>query len=130
MQPEAEEIQQATQRWMRDMQRTLPDHKDFPTWKHKLGLFTDGDGVWRCGGRMSKSSLPPSAQNPILLDKDHHLTGVLHNGVRETLAELRSMYWVIWGRQVVKKLLRNCVICRRYEGVPCQGIPSPSLPDY
>ena len=101
MQPEAEEIQQATQRWMKDMQRTLPDHKDFPAWKHKLGLFTNGDGVWRCGGRMSKSSLPPSAQNPILLDKDHHLTAllimdahrcVLHNGVRETLAELRSMY--------------------------------------
>ena len=139
MQPEAEEIQQATQRWIRDMQRTLPDHKDFPAWKHKLGLFTDGDGVWRCGGRMSKSSLPPSAQNPILLDKDHHLTAllimdahrrVLHNGVCETLAELRSMYWVIRGRQIVKKLLRNCVICRRYEGVPCQGISSPPLPDY
>ena len=73
---------------------------------------------------MSKSSLP---QNTILLDKDHHLTAllimdahrrVLHNGVRETLAELRSMYWVIQGRQVVKKLLRSCVICRRYEGVP------------
>ena len=121
------------------MQQNLCNHKDFPTWKHKLGLFKDENGVWRCGGRMSNSSLPPSAQNPILLNPNHHLTNllvleahkrVLHNGTRETLAELRSTYWVVRGRQVVKKLLHSCVTCRRYEGAPCKGISSPPLPDF
>ena len=67
VQPEAEEIQRAKLMWMRHMQVTLPDHKDFPAWKQKLGLFQDEDGVWRCGGRMLISCLTPSAQNPILL---------------------------------------------------------------
>lgn len=125
--------------WVRHMQSTLPDHKDFPTWKQKLGLFKDEDGVWRCGGRMSNSCLTPSAQNPILLDPDHYLTTlfvleahqrVLHDGVRETLAELRSQYWVVRGRQIVKKLLHKCVTCRRYEGAPCKEISPPPLPDH
>ena len=106
VQPEVEEITQAKLRWMRDMQANLHSHKDFTSWKQRFGLFMDEDGVWRCGGRMSNSSLPPSAKNPILLDKHHHLTTllvldahnrVLHNGTRETLAELRSLYWIIRG---------------------------------
>ena len=138
-QPAAEEIVQAKLKWVRCMQVNLPNHKDFTSWKQKLGLFLDEDRVWRCGGRMLNSSLPLSAKNPILLDQNHRLTTlfvldahkrVLHNGTRETLAELRSLYWVIRGRQVVKKLLRNCVTCRRYEGTPCEGLPSPPLPAF
>ena len=139
VQLEAEEITQAKLRWMRDMQANLHSHKDFTSWKQRFGLFMDEDGVWRCGGRMSNSSLPPSAKNPILLDQNHPLTTilvidahnrVLHNGTRETLAELRSLYWIIRGRQIVKKLLRSCVTCRRYKGTPCKGVPSPPLPAF
>jgi hypothetical protein len=65
---------------------------------------------------MMNSNLPISAQTPILLDKNHHLTKlvvmdahrhVMHNGVQETLAELRSSYWVIRGRQFVRKLIHG-----------------------
>ena len=137
VQPELEEITQAKLKWIRDMQ--LRNHKDFTSWKLKLGLFVDEDGMWRCGGRMSNSTLPPSARNPILLDQNHHLTTflvldahkcVLHNGTRETLTELRSLYWVVRGRQIVKKLIHSCVTCRRHEGTPCQGVPSPPLPAF
>ena len=51
-------------------------------------------------GRMSKSSLSPAVQTPILLDKGHCLDThkrVMHDGVLETLAELRSAYWLVWG---------------------------------
>ena len=139
MQPETEEIAQARLRWIKDMQASLYNHKEFASWKQKFGLFVDDDGVWRCGGRMSNTSLPPCARNPVLLNQSHPLTTllvldshkrVLHNGVRETLAELRSLYWVIRGRQIVKKLLRSCVTCRRHEGTPCQGVPPPPLPAF
>lgn len=139
VQPEVEEIAQAKLKWMKDMQRNLPNHKDFTSRRQKLGLFVDENGLWRCGGRMSNSSLPASAENPILLDQNHHLTTllildahkrVLHNGTRETLAELRSVYWVIRGRQIVKGLIRSCVTCRRHEGSPCQGVPPPPLPAF
>ncbi len=46
------------------------------------------------------------------------------------LAELRSMYWVIRGRQVVKNLLYVCVTCRRYEGAHCKGTLPPPLPEF
>lgn len=48
---------------------------------------------------MSNSRLTPAAQNQILLDKKDHLSTlmvmgahkrILHNGVKETLTELRS----------------------------------------
>ena len=134
-----EEINQARLRWIRHMQAHMTEDKNFPTWKRQFGLYEDEQGLWRCGGRMSHSSLPPSAQNPIMLSKDHYLTmllildahkRVLHNGVRETLSELRSTYWVIRGRQTVKKILRGCVVCQRFEGAPCKGVSAPPLPDF
>ena len=88
---------------------------------------------------MSKSCLSLAAQNPVLLDKGHHLTvllvrdahcRVLHNGVKETLAELRSEYWLVKGRQFIRKLIYACTICKRQEGKPCRGNPPPPLPEF
>ena len=43
-------------------------------------------------------------------------TRVMHNGVKETLLELRTRFWVIKGRQAVKKILTTCVTCKRIQG--------------
>ena len=137
--PSVEELSQARILWIKHMQSHLPENKDFPLLRLQLGLYLDDEGIWRCGGRMSNSTLSPSAQNPILLNSTHHLTKllvleaherVLHDGVRETLSELRSQYWLVRGRQVVKKLLHGCVTCRRFEGKHCKGMPPPPLPEY
>ena len=88
---------------------------------------------------MSKSCLSLGAQNPILLDKKHYLTRlivtdahlcVIHNGVKETLTELRSEYWLIKGRQFVRKLIHSCTVCKKQEGKPCRGNPPPPLPEH
>lgn len=47
----------------------------------------------------------------------------VHNGVKETLTELRSEFWLARGRQVVKKLLHSCVTCHWHEGKPYQEPP-------
>ena len=76
---------------------------------------------------MDNSALAPATKHPVLLDKQHHLTQlivmdahrrVLHNGVRETLTELRTSYWLVRGRKLVRKLIFSCVTCRRHEGRP------------
>lgn len=54
----------------------------------------------------------------------------MHNGVAETLAELRSAYWLLRGRQHIRKLIHQCVVCRRLEGQHCKKNPSPPLPHY
>lgn len=133
------ELEQAKLIWIREMQSRLQNDKRFRLWKLQLGLFLDKVGVWRCGGRLSNSDLSLSTQNPILLDKTHHLTTliardahkrVLHNGVQETLAELRSFYWVIRGRLFIRKLIHSCTVCRRMEGTHCAGVPTPPLPGH
>ena len=55
---------------------------------------------------------------------------VLHNGVKETLTLLRSRYWIIRGRQYMRKVLNECRICRQYGSKSFSGPPSPSLPDF
>ncbi|CAB4041901.1 RNA-directed DNA polymerase from mobile element jockey, partial [Paramuricea clavata] len=54
----------------------------------------------------------------------------MHNGVRETLCEIRSEHWIAKGRQFVKKIIAKCTTCKRYEGGTYQIPPQPSLPDF
>ncbi|UYV75405.1 hypothetical protein LAZ67_13000151 [Cordylochernes scorpioides] len=37
-----------------------------------------------------------------------------HTGVLVTLSKLREKYWILRGRKTVSRILRQCVICRRY----------------
>ena len=54
----------------------------------------------------------------------------MHSGVKGTLTELRSRYWVVGGRQLVKKLLHSCVTCRRFQAKPYHPPPAPPLPSF
>jgi len=119
-------------------QTSLIKDKSFDMWKKQFELFLDGR-IWRCKGRLEKAELPYSTRHPTLLPKHHHLTSliiresherVMHNGIKETLAEVRSKYWIIRGRQIVRQVLRKCVICRRYEGLPQPAPQPPLLPQF
>ena len=125
--------------WIKDSQLQLTQDPKFPAWKNQFNLFCDELQIWRCGGRMSNADLSSSAQALILLNKKHHLTTlivtdahhrILHGGVKDTLTELRSAYWLIRGRQFIRQLIHRCVVCRRQEGRPYQGVISPPLPEY
>ena len=99
--------------WIKDCQSTMIHDSNFETWKRQLGLFVDDKGFWRCEGRLSNAGLTYAAKHPILLYKKCHFTAlimrcsherVLHNGVKETLGEVRSKYWILQGRSFVRKL--------------------------
>ena len=113
--------------WIRINQQQLVSNKDFPVWKHQFGLFLDDHGVWRCKGRLSNANIPEMAKFPILLSSKHHYTDlvvrdchvkVMHGGLNETLTELRSRYWLIKGRQCIRKVLHNCIICKGFTSKP------------
>ena len=55
---------------------------------------------------------------------------VHHSGVRSTLVELRSRFWVIKGRQYVKKVLKSRFQCRKHEEKPYNPSPSGALPEF
>ena len=50
--------------------------------------------------------------------------------MRTTLGELRSRFWVPKGGQVVKKVLRECVTCKRQQGKPFGSPPVAALPEF
>ena len=55
---------------------------------------------------------------------------VPHAGINATLTEIRSRYWICRERQIVKGLLRNCVVCKREHKKPLIGPPPPKLPSF
>ena len=135
----AGDLASAERLWVKLSQKQLPKHSKFEAWQQQFGLYCDTDGIWRCRGRLSNAQLTECTKHPILLDKKHHFTllvvrdchsRVMHNGVKETFTELRSRYWIVQGRQFVRKLLYECKICRRHNSKPLTGPPPPSLPDF
>lgn len=80
-------------------------------WRKQFGLYLDERGLRRCRGRLENADLPIATRHPVLLPKHHPLTvlvireaneWVMHNGIKETLAEVRARYWILQGRQVVQ----------------------------
>ena len=116
--------------WLQEAQSELNSDPNLETWKRQLNVTLGEDNLWRCTGRMENSDLNPEARSPVLLGRRHHLVKllireahhrVMHNGCKETLTELR-------GRQVVRREINQCPVCRRFEGRPCKSIPPPQLP--
>ena len=54
----------------------------------------------------------------------------MHNGVRETLTEIRRRYWIIKGRSLVRSIIHYCVTCKRHEGAPFKTPLPPALPAF
>ena len=111
----------------------------YPQMKSSLGLYQDDEGMLRCRGRIGLSSLPHDTRFPIVLPRGHHFTKlvilkrhdqVMHNGVAEALAQVRSKYWVVKGRQTVKNIISKCVVCKKLEGRPNGMPPTSQLPGF
>ena len=68
------------------------------------------------------SNLPYVAKHPVILPEKHHISKLviahIHNqghhnlGVNFTLAELRQKYWIINGREEIKRWKRECNVCK------------------
>ena len=119
--------------WIQDVQSTIVDERRY----QNLNLFRDADGLLRCRVRLENAEVTDNVKYLYLLIKEHRFTKlvviyshdlVLHNGLRETLTQLCSKYWVVKARSVIKKVLRNCIVCRKHEGQSYKFIPEPPLP--
>ena len=92
----------------------------------KLYPFLDNE-ILCVGGRCANADFSDEAKYPrivpqkselarlIILDA-HHST--LHGGTTQTIAEIRSHFWIPACRNQVRKLIMNCVTCSRFNGKP------------
>ena len=136
---EPEEIGEAERQWIIQSQTLLTEEKSFLEWKKQFGLFLDQAGIWRCGGRLGNAELQYDTKHPVFLSKHHHLAvlivrsaheKVFHNGVKDTLTEVRAKYWIVQGRSLVKSIVQRCAVCRRFEGRPYCSPAPPPLPEF
>lgn len=87
-----------------------------------LNVFIDGRGLLRLRGRLQHSDLGYETARSVVLPSTHHFVELLifsthrrllHAGCMDTLTQLRETFWIIRARQVVKKALSRCLVCRR-----------------
>ena len=114
--------------------RSLP-----PVLVSQFGLYLDEKDIIRCKGRINESSLTESMKNPVLLPSKQHFSNLIirdahqrikHSGLRDTLSTTRERFWILKGREAVKKCIRRCVVCRKVEGRTYNPAWVPDLPSY
>ena len=106
--------------------------------KKQLELFKDEKGIIGCRGPLGNSEASYDTKFPGFC---HGITvtpttipycheRVKHNGLKETLTEVHSKYWIPKGRQTAKNKLIGCNICRRFQDRNYPVPESPDLPEF
>ena len=125
--------------WILESQKSLLLNRNFKQQCAELGVIKDMNGILRCKGKICNSSLRESIIFPTWLPCDHHITRliirdchhrVMHNGVKETLTEFRSFFWLTKGRQVIRKQIYNCIVCRRHDGRSYKVEQASAMPEF
>ncbi|GFT27619.1 integrase catalytic domain-containing protein [Trichonephila clavipes] len=87
-----------------------------------LNPFLDDSGLLRVGGRLRNSLIPRNKKHPMIILTNHNFTYIIinhfhilyfHKGAEATLANIRNSFWISSSRNVVKKILRTCITCRK-----------------
>lgn len=90
----------------------------------------------RDGGRLNNAQIDYEAMHPVILPSkgdvvrllvEHYHVVVGHSGWAATVNEIREKFWIIKGKCTIKRILRNCVICKKYNARLVQQIMA-SLP--
>ena len=95
---------------------------------YRLDPIVGDDGVLRVGGRLEAAPVDTGSNHPAILPKDNHVGMLIvrdahevqsrHSGSEHVLSLIRQQYWIVNGRTLVKRVLRQCVPCRRLKGKP------------
>ena len=122
-----------------ELDHLISKKKPRTTLVKQLQLFLDNQHLIRCRGRIHNAPVSESTKFPILLPTNHPFTKLvvlsihhqqLHSGVSSTLTAVRQRFWIPRARQLLKKLLRKCVICRKQGGKPYTIPDPPPLPTW
>ncbi|XP_070525097.1 uncharacterized protein [Cardiocondyla obscurior] len=90
----------------------------------KLNPYLDKEGILRVKGRLRHSVLQFNTKFPPILPKHSNLSSMYvyfahqecwHGGVTLTLSTLRTHVWILGASSLVKKILRNCTKCKRFQ---------------
>ncbi|GFV79456.1 integrase catalytic domain-containing protein [Trichonephila clavipes] len=93
-----------------------------------LNIFLDEDEILRVGGRLIKQpTLSFDQKFPIIIPKHHPITTLVirqfhlrgfHSGTQMTLSLIRQHYWIPDGRSTVRREIKRCIECCRFNSKP------------
>ena len=118
-----EEKSLARSKWLLNEQRLISDNQ-----MNQLkisGAYKDIDGLVKLKGRLGYSGLNECSERIV----NTH-SKVLRAGMKDTLNEVRSEYWLIQGRSQVRTVLKKCYLCRKYGAKLLEKLPAAPLPDF
>ena len=107
--------------WIKANQLLLLKSEKYENLSKTLTLKFDKENIIWCYSRLENGN---KNSHPIVLSRNHELTKLIvlrchekvnHNGVKQTLSELRADFWINRGRSYVRKLLNSCCICKRLQ---------------
>ncbi|KAL2087330.1 hypothetical protein ACEWY4_018389 [Coilia grayii] len=92
-------------------------------------------GLLLCGGRIQSWTedgaavplLPYNSWIATLLSREAHKNN--HEGIAATLLRTRKKAWIVQGRKIVKKVVNDCIPCRKLRGKMCQQVMSDLPPE-
>lgn len=129
------ELNRATSFWVRRTQLSVFPHLVKQLARHvvvtppslaQLAPFLDDTGLIRVGGRLNNTTLSWDVKHPLLLPKVSPLTSLLirhyhvnflHGGPKLILSMLRQKFWIVSGRDAVRRNIFTCVKCTRQKAV-------------
>lgn len=91
----------------------------------KCRPYIDDKGYMRVGGRLTNSSVSYEIKYPIIVPMNQHVLSLFikhchsrlgHLGREVILAQVRSKYHIIGINALIKRVLFQCVICKRVQG--------------
>ena len=105
--------------------KRLTKNEPLPANSHLKGLnpFLDDRGILRVGGRLENAPLGFNEKHPIILPTNAHITlliireahlATFHGGLQLTTSTILRLYWIVRGRSLIKRSLKNCVRCTRF----------------
>ena len=97
--------------------------KEIPSLVSRLNIFIDKDGLLKVKSKFGRNYSNSNYTFPILLSKDSTLTKLIikdthlqlaHCGCYSVLADLRKKFWIQHPFTSVKRVLKECLLCRRF----------------
>ncbi|GFT86754.1 integrase catalytic domain-containing protein [Nephila pilipes] len=138
---DTEELKKSEEYWIKEIQKETYGSEIIDLEKtqkvsdcskiRSLVPYLDDRQILRIKGRLDESELSLDEKQPILLPQNSKFTEMLilrehtknfHSGVTTTLVILRRKFWIPKGRQLVKKIIKKCLICRKYSLKPANQI--------
>ena len=131
------ELSDAKTHWIRQAQVMSFPGKTKDKCLQRFSPQMDERGLLRVDGRLRLADeLPYDTRHPIILPKDHPVTKLIivdaheklghGTGVEHLLTELRSMFWVVKGRLMVRTIVGRCPGCiRRFRAKPAEQKMAP-----